>query len=73
MEELQKETGVESRDVNALKVIKDLQQEKNEMQNLINEAKEIISDFVPSERKATPKTNEEPNVIERLKQKRNNK
>lgn len=73
LEQLQKETGVESQDLNALKVIKDLQTEKNEMQSLINEAKEIISDFVPSERKATPKINEEPNVIERLKQKRNNK
>lgn len=73
VEQLQKETGVESQDVNALRIIKDLQEERNNLQSLINEAKEIISDFVPAERKATQKTDEEQNVIERLKQKRNSK
>lgn len=71
LEELKKETGIDSQDVNALKVIKDLQAQLNEKQQVINEAKEIISDFVPEERKATPIVNEELNVIERLKQKRN--
>ncbi len=73
LEELKKQTGIESEDVNALKIIKDLQGQLNEKQALINEAKDIISDFVPSERKATPIVNEELNVIERLKLKRNNK
>lgn len=70
-ESLRKETGVESNDLNALRVIKDLQNKVAEMENTLNEATNIISDFVPNGRKATPQTTDASNVIERLKQNRN--